>query len=347
MRLLNKLVLLTVGFITFLGCAQNKKNITKNFNLDQYVDSIAAKVKHYPQEPMYYIRINQLNCIYEVLVNDRLVDRNYSLKQYATAKAINSSILKSGPQKVTYRLYPIGDLIKEEYSEVENVTTLLDNTEITIEVIRIDDINTYKSIVDDEKLILRHESKKDKNTGEFVGSGLPYYEYTFTFDAQVPYEIEGWTNAIDLRKLDQEKLELAIVNYYKEIQQLYKANDAASIMTMQYPMFERLAITEYRNRQYIKEMVQEIYKPILIDNKDFQPIKDYKIQFFGDGRIVRLWHPSVFEKPDLDLRLKRTSAFYFLFTNKDNRKKVRFQGITLSIPKDKHKKGEFNFEYAR
>ncbi|KGK30612.1 hypothetical protein [Cellulophaga sp. E6(2014)] len=347
MRLLNKLVLLTVGFITFLGCAQNKKNITKNFNLDQYVDSIAAKVKHYPQEPMYYLRINQLNCIYEVLVNDKLIDKNYSLKQYATATEINSCILKSGVQKVTYRLYPIGDLIKEEYGEGETVTTLLGNTEITIEVIRVADINTYKSIVDDERLILKHESKKDLKTNEFVGSELPYYEYTFTFDAQVPYEIEGWTNAIDLRKQDQEKLELAIVNYYKEIQQLYKANDAASIMNMEYAMFERLAVTEYRDRRYIKEMVAEVYDPIFILNKDYQPIKDYKIQYFADGKIVRLWHPSIFEKPDLDPRLNRKSAFYFLYTNKDNRKRVRFQGITLSIPKDKHKKGEFNFEFAR
>ncbi|WP_158978278.1 hypothetical protein [Cellulophaga sp. L1A9] len=341
-----KLVFL-VALLSLFSCAQNKNNITKNFNLDQYVDSIAAKVKHYPQEPMYYLRINQLNCIYEVLVNDKLIDKNYSLKQYATATEINSCILKSGVQKVTYRLYPIGDLIKEEYGEGETVTTLLGNTEITIEVIRVADINTYRSIVDDERLILKHESKKDLKTNEFGGSGLPYYEYTFTFDAQVPYEIEGWTNAIDLRKQDQEKLELAIVNHYKKMQQLYKANDAASIMNMEYAMFERLAITEYRDRRYIKEMVQELYEPIQIPNKDYQPIIDYKVEYFGDGRVICLWHPSIFEKPDLDPRLSRESSFYYIYLTEDNKRRARFQGILLSIPKDKHKKGEFNFEYAR
>ncbi|PKH49673.1 hypothetical protein CXF68_02730 [Tenacibaculum sp. Bg11-29] len=105
---------------------------------------------------MYYVRINQLNCIYEVLVNDKLVDKNYSLAQYASATKINSAILKSGTQTVTYRLYPIGDLIKEEYGEGNTITTLLDNTEISIDVIHVNDINTYESITEDEKSVLKH-----------------------------------------------------------------------------------------------------------------------------------------------------------------------------------------------
>lgn len=341
---------ITAFFLLVTSCAQNTKKDTKmtqEFNLDTYVDSIAAQVKHYPKEPMYYLRINQLNCIYEILVNGEIVTGNYSLMQYASATEINRAILKSGPQTITYRLYPVGDLVKEEIGEGKTITTLLNSTEISIDVIRVDDINTYESITDDEKLVVKHQSKKNKETGNFIGAGLPYYEHTFTFNAQVPYEIEGWTNGIDLRKLDQKKLEQAVVTEYKKIQKLYEAKDVAAILDTKYHSFVRLAVTEYRDKQYIKEMVKEIYEPILIEDKDFQPIKDYIVDFHGNGAIISLWHPSVIQKLDLDVRLDRKSTFYFLYTDEDGDTLVDFTGIFLSIPKDKHKEGEFNFEFAR
>ncbi|PKH49672.1 hypothetical protein CXF68_02725 [Tenacibaculum sp. Bg11-29] len=76
-----------------------------------------------------------------------------------------------------------------------------------------------------------------------MGTGLPYYEYTFTFNATIPYEIEGWTNAIDLRKLDQKKLESAVIYEYKKIQKLYKNNEVDKIMNMEYHSLVRLAVT--------------------------------------------------------------------------------------------------------
>ncbi|MDO6855324.1 hypothetical protein Q4599_17210 [Cellulophaga lytica] len=318
--------------------------MTHKFNLDTYVDSIAAQVKHYPKEPIYYLRINQLNCIYEILVNGEIVTGNYSLMQYASATEINRAILKSGPQTITYRLYPVGDLVKDEIGEGETITTLLNSTEISIDVIRVDDINTYESITDDEKLVVKHQSKKNKETGSFIGAGLPYYEHTFTFNAQVPYELEGWTNGIDLRKLDQKKLEQAVVAEYKKIQKLYEAKDVVTLLDNYYHSFVRLAVSEYKGKQYIKEMVEEIYKPILIDNKDFQPIRDYKFSIWSQGHYVSLEHP-VF--PIKDKRIQGKPSFWFLFKNSNGRLRAMFRPIDLSIPKDKHKEGEFNFEFAR
>ena len=341
-----KLFFYTWFLVFWMSCAQNTKKDTKmtqEFNLDTYVDSIAAQVKHYPKEPMYYLRINQLNCIYEVLVNDKLVGINYNLMQYASATEINRAILKSGPQTITYRLYPVGDLVKDEIGEGDTITTLLNSTEISIDVIRVDDINTYESITDDEKLVVKHQSKKNAETGNFTGAGLPYYEHTFTFNAQVPYELEGWTNAIDLRKLDQKKLEQAVVTEYKKIQKLYEAKDVATLLDKYYHSFVRLAATEYRDKQYIKAMVQEIYNPILIEDKVFQPIKDYKISFRSEGQHLVLEH-YVF--PVKDKRIQGKSSFWFLF-KKNEITRAMFRSINLSIPKDKHKEGEFNFEFAR
>lgn len=340
--------ILTALLLTITSCAQNIKNTMELLSKQEIIDSIAKQVKHYPKEPMYYLRINQLNCIYDILINDRFVGaRNYSIKQFASATEINSAILKSGTQTLTYRLYPIGDLIKEEYGEGETINTLLGNTEINIEVIRVDDINTYESIVDDEKLVLKHQSKTDSTTGKFIGAGVPYYEYTFTFNAQVPYELEGWTNGIDLRKLDQKKLENAVLNYYKKVQKLYENNEADKKMNMEYNLLLRLAISEYRDKQYITEMYEELESFKNYNDKEFYPIENYEMQFYGDGRIVSLRFPTVLNNPELDKRLSGSSASWYKYKVDGEWYGVGLATISLSIPKDKHKEGEFNFEFAR
>ncbi|WP_157451702.1 hypothetical protein [Cellulophaga lytica] len=319
----------------------------KLLSKQEIIDSVTAQVKHYPKEPMYYLRINQLNCIYKVLVNDEVVAKNYSLMQYASATEINRAILKSGPQTVTYRLYPVGDLVKEEIGEGDTITTLLNSTEISIDVIRVDDINTYESITDDEKLVVKHQSKKNKETGNFIGAGLPYYEYTFTFNAQVPYEIEGWTNGIDLRKLDQKKLEHAVLDEYKKIQEIYKKNEVEKKMNKEYHLLSRLAVTEYRNKQYIKELYEELASFKNYDDKEFYPIENYEVKYSGNGRIISLRFPTILNNPDLDKRLAGKSASWYKYYVNKEWKGVRFASINLSIPKDKHKEGEFNFEFAR
>ena len=48
------------------------------------VEKIASQVKHYPQEPYYYIYIENSLCIYEILVNDVPVVKNFEYGEYAT-----------------------------------------------------------------------------------------------------------------------------------------------------------------------------------------------------------------------------------------------------------------------
>ena len=104
-------------------------------NSDNVVDYMAAQVKEYDKHPMYAIRPLQNNCIFVILVNDELIYEEFSLEKNATPITINSLILKSGPQTLTYRLYPIGDLMVDEFGKGETVTTLRKNTSMKLEVI--------------------------------------------------------------------------------------------------------------------------------------------------------------------------------------------------------------------
>ncbi|MBO0593919.1 hypothetical protein I2486_21150 [Cellulophaga sp. E16_2] len=72
MRLLDKLVVLTIGFFALLGCAQQPKDLKtttalptaiEEINSSNIVDYLAAQVKPYNKQPIYAILPLQNNCI--------------------------------------------------------------------------------------------------------------------------------------------------------------------------------------------------------------------------------------------------------------------------------------------
>jgi hypothetical protein len=111
MRLLDNLVVLTVGFFTLLGCAQQPKEsktttalstTIEHVNATNIVDYLASQVISYNKQPIYAIRPIQNNCIFVILVNGRPIYREFSLEKLATPLIINDRILKSGTQTITY-----------------------------------------------------------------------------------------------------------------------------------------------------------------------------------------------------------------------------------------------------
>lgn len=219
------LVMLVLSF-SLSSCAQTKEEHQKNQEQNQiemtkkeFVEKIASRIKRYDYEPLYYIRINKNYCLVEVLVNDLPVHKDFKLANFATPLQINYSILRSGTQTLTYRLYPVGDLVKQDYGYGDTVTTLVDNTSLSISIIEVD--NRSQKKLDDEKVIITHTVKTDKD-GYFIASGKPYYEFTFEFEAKVPYELEGWTNGQDLTKVDSTLLKNKVVKFYNKVKDIYE-----------------------------------------------------------------------------------------------------------------------------
>ncbi|WP_165750335.1 hypothetical protein [Cellulophaga sp. Z1A5H] len=336
MRLLDKLVVLTVGFFTLLGSAQQAKDSTtlptaiEDINSSNVVDYISSKVKVYDKNPMYAIRPLQNSCVYEVLINDHLAYKNYDLQKLATPILINHYILKSGIQTITYRLYPLGDLMVDTYGKGETINSLLKNTSMNIEVIKYEDVKTGTQI-SDEISIKSHESLTKKGTREFIGSGLPYYEYTFTFKATVPYEIEGWSNGEDLTKYDKEELEAVVLKKYAQIKQLYLEKNIDKLVQIEYlDKSLREDISDYKDKETIKEYWDNYYADVILQDKRYQPLEGYKMQFFGNNKIVTLRHPVT---APIDPRLKGKAALYFLNTEDSGRIIATFTGVSLFLPR--------------
>jgi hypothetical protein len=333
-----KLVFLVALFSLF-SCAQQPKDsktttalptAIEDINSSNVVDYIASKVKIYDKNPMYAIRPLQNSCVFEILVNGYLIYKNYDLQKLATPILINAAILKSGPQTITYRLYPLEDLMVDTYGKGETINTLLKNTSMNIEVIKYEDVKTGTRI-GDEILIAKHESLTKKGTKEFIGSGLPYYEYTFTFEATVPYEIEGWSNGQDLTKYDKEELEAVVLKKYAQIKQLYLEKNVNKLVQIEYLKKSlREDTSDYRDKQTIKEYWDNYYADILLEDKRYQPLEGYQMQFFGNNKIVTFRHPVT---APVDPRLKGKAALYFLNTEDSGRIIATFTGVYLFLPK--------------
>jgi len=323
--------------VVFSSCAQDKKKTTKETNqpieknmnptitAQNFVDQIVNQTTHFNDQPMYYLRINKVNCLYEVLVNDFPVDKMYELGYNASPTEINQVILQSGIQKVTYRLYPIGNLMAENYEgNHPPVETLINDTEIEIEVIRVDDYRTYNSTYQ-EKTILKHTSLKKEKTDHFIAAGQKYYEYSFTFDATVPYNNEGWRNGQDLTQLDQKVLNQKIIEYYKAYQEVLQKKDANTEAKVNFKEELRNSIALYRERKDIQKVWDEYMRPFWVE-KDFQPLENYKATFYSNGRVVSLRQSNI-----EDLRLRGESALWF-FYKKEDRLRANFPGVYLYLP---------------
>ncbi|MFD2908235.1 hypothetical protein ACFSX9_05755 [Flavobacterium ardleyense] len=321
------------------ACGQEKKSaitsdkeklfIIQNpdINSKNFVLKLLEKVKHYHKEPIYYMRIGKANCVIEVLVNDYPIHNDYELSNYATPIEINHCILKSGKQKLTYRLYPTGDLMKESYGgDEETVTTLTDFTSVSIKIIQMDNKGEQK--LKDEVVVMQHNSLSDKS-GKFVASGKPYYEYTFEFQAEVPYNLEGWTKGQDLTKLDEKMLEKKALDFHNMYQKIYENQDADALAKIEFNAIKRQALVYYYNKEDITEMWNEVLKILLVKNKTFESIDQYKIVFFGDKKILMLMQKN------LNIEFRGFGMFNMKYINESGVNSSMLSGIDLSLPEGK------------
>ncbi|WP_445456846.1 hypothetical protein [Flavobacterium sp. HNIBRBA15423] len=307
-----------------------KINIMQNpdINNQNFVSKLTKNVKHYPKEPIYYMRLGKSNCVIEVLVNDLPIHEDYELSNVATPIRINRGILKSGKQKLTYRLYPTGDLMKESYGDdYDTVTTLTDLTSVNIKIIQMD--NKGEKKLKDEVVVMQHKSLNDEN-GNFIASGKPYYEYTFEFEAEVPYELEGWTKGQDLTKLDQELLEKKALEFHNVYQKIYKNQDADALAKSNFGLESIISQVYYKSETENTNLWDEYLTFLKIKNKKFKEINDYKSNFYGDGKIIALKQKS------LEYPYRGLGVFFFEYLDNETVESYYSLSIYLYLPKGKN-----------
>lgn len=331
---MRKFIYLIVIGTSFISCGQNKKyslektsnnsktmydiNLylspeAKEINVGNFVSKLNSQIKHYDSEPMYYFRINKQNCLVEVYVNDVINNYDYELSNVITPINI-FPLLKSGAQKVTVKMYPVGNLINQDLGlENQSPATIMSaKAQVDIEVVMMD--NKSAKDFSDEKRIIKKISPKEV-------AGKQSYEFSFNFDAQIPYEFEGWTMGQDLRKLDQKLVLQKALEFYKMVGEMYVNKDLESRLKMVYPSTKRIQQTLYKSSN-AENILQEYKSNVTGYQYKIPKIENYKVEFMGNGKLVALITNS--DKSDY-----RGGSALML---KDENGDIYQPGITLYLP---------------
>ncbi|WP_264552101.1 hypothetical protein [Flavobacterium sp. N2038] len=319
----NAIFILT-ALLIFPSCKQqNNSNNSKMSDLTSknYVERMLNNIKHFNYEPMYYLTFRQNSCFSEILVNDIPVNKNFKEQSDEGTLDINNYIFKSGIQKVTFRLYPAGKVGNFDLSK------FVSDTEMNIEITESDNDKKEqegKKTMSYTTPITTTINPYGYSISKFEATGKTYYEASFTFNATVPYQFDSLSKGMDLRKQDPHTLEKKVIAFYKnqwEIINSKKVDDFFSFLELKE---KECSQSVYDTRVDLEENLQAYLDPFTIENFKLEPLENYKMVFYGDGRIVCL------ELTSLDGKLRGKSALWGKFEREGLR--AKFRKYYLYIP---------------
>ncbi|ATA83178.1 hypothetical protein [Capnocytophaga sputigena] len=278
--------------VVFHSCSQpTPVNQNSNITADNLVEEIAKQVKHYPSERIYGLGYSNNNCYFDMFINDIKVHTFPGRGLIgSTAVEVNQLLPHSGKYTISYKMYPLYTL--EEEGKTVTLNTLVDSSYVAL------DVYSY--------------NLKDKNEGDifyakygtpniaiknaqgdtiykFAGAGKTYYEGSFEVELEVPYQLQPpFATAQDLRKMDQKLLMTKLLAKYKEVWQIYKNRELDNIARLEYDSLKDLFISHYATPKTIKENWAVIYDNYKNGTFEIQPIENYKLEFFADGKLAAL-----------------------------------------------------------
>ncbi|WP_148639237.1 hypothetical protein [Aquimarina longa] len=272
----------------------------------------------YTTMPQYYIEGYQSGCFYEIYINGILTFEHYEnvgLMNHATP--INDLILQSGTQKVTIKLFPLGKIDGKEY------TTIDADDSFRLKIFKRDKKQPYEAGAYD--IVKEHYAT--------LTDGLPYYEETFTFEAEVPYQLKGWSESQVLIELDQKELEQEILDFYKEYDDIIQNQDEKKWVDMATTReLEYLKSAHYNDSKNsgIRSRINHFINVIDSDFIEPFPMDKYKMIFGGDGKVVTL--------KSIDRKGRAAYSFGAKFDRNGKMRKVRqSRYLYLHKPKGSNK----------
>ena len=267
MKKLVNLLLLTLLIQTF-SC-QKKQTTAMNTTFDREKDYVI-----FENQPKtgYYLQINNQNCHYKILVNDYFnYGYNDVFSSFLVRPMLNYGIIRSGEQKLSVIVTPQ----KGEY--------LTRNSDVTIRLIRYADMSN-KTDFGGSTVIMEWEMPAMK-----VEDKLPIYRFDTTFKADVPYEMNTINYAVDLSKMDKDVLQKEVIEKYKEYHNYIK-NDYDKYNQQVKHGILSYVIPSYSSTEDLKEVFDDNKKDFESKeyNSTLQPIENYKMTLYGNGRVVAL-----------------------------------------------------------
>lgn len=216
-----KSIFVSICLLFFLqSCGQINQQETMKTNKDIY--SIGNEIKHFKKEPHYGAYISTNNCSFDILINDNPIIKHKDNSGSGLSGSyfpLNWDIAKKGLQTIKVRLSP-----GFNQSTGSLYSTLMSNSEIKVTIVE-SFVNKDGSSWGDEREIKVYKTPQKEFQSKKVATyeGTTFFEDTFIFKADVPYEINTLENAETLLTNDKDKLkqlEKDVVAKYNQIRNI-------------------------------------------------------------------------------------------------------------------------------
>lgn len=292
---MNRYLLLIISLISLESCGQDAKNM--DVKATDILGNLYKNVRNYDQRINYQAMVVIGGCNYEVLINDYPVDRYFGPANGSASSSIpiNIAILKPGIQKWKIKIYPI-----RERKELNGTLTLIPQktiqpgarVEMTIEKVRFGESgnieNRFGKVLQFEAPMI-----KDNNNGQnrLSGAGKPYIEYNGTFQADVPYSLNGWKDSQDLSKIDSTVLKKQLFKKFQQYHDWLQNRDVDLIakdkLTAETEVAQAFFYDKRSNENFTSTFLQKWGQKGL----EMQAFENYKVAIYGDGKIATLIDP--------------------------------------------------------
>src|SRR5215217_862726 len=223
--------LIISGLVLLWGlasCQQKQSSgttIKSQVKMDQKMLDIYKQVKTYNYNPFYEVEFSQDACGYEILINGVPLHR-YLLSGSANEQRIpiNDHILTSGKQEIIIRLFP------PQLSDQSWSPTLVDASKFKIKVIH----HAPDAPKETYKQVFEFSTSNKPGTEKFLGSGQKIFEFKGYFDAEIPYQLEGWKNSKNLSKENKDELLKEAVAAYNNFRNVLIKKDENAYASLMY-----------------------------------------------------------------------------------------------------------------
>lgn len=288
---MRKLIISSLLLLSILtGCQQAQSSgstIESHYKMDQKMLHIYKQVNKLDQHPLYEVEFSQDACGYEILINGVPLHRYLFFGSTDKQRLpINDYILTSGKQEIVIRLFP------PQLSDQSWSPTLVDASKFKIKVFH----HTPDCPTDNFKHVFEFDTSNKPGTEKFLASGQKVYEYKGSFDAEVPYQLTGWSNSKDLSTEDQDKLLKEAVLAYNNFRNILIKKDVNTYAALMYDKEVELAKAFYWDTpEDSKERWNEISATVG-EKREILPLKDFKMVLYAGGKVLALQPRAKFIK---------------------------------------------------
>ena len=88
--------------------------------------------------------------------------------------------------------------------------------------------------------------------------------------------------------MDKDELQKKLLDAYQQVWKIYNNKEYDNIAKISYDTWKDEFASKYQDEKYVKQFWETLLESYKSNTFEMQPLKDYKIDFFAEGKLVAL-----------------------------------------------------------